>query len=135
MSIARRISLYAMSGLYILAGFNHLWNPEFYVRIIPPGLPEPELLNVVSGLIEITLGVYLLEPRTRVLAAWGIVALLIAVFPANLYVAVENVNMETGEPGGGAGALNWVRIALQFPLWYWAWTHTRPLPGEDPRSG
>ena len=61
---------------------NHLINPEFYVAIIPPGLPNPEWLNVISGLAEIVLGVYVLEPRVRVLAAWGLIALLVAVFPA-----------------------------------------------------
>jgi len=130
MSRARRISLYVMAAIYVFAGFNHLWNPEMYMKIMPPGLPEPELLHVISGLIEIALGVYLLEPRTRVLAAWGIVALLIAVFPANLHVAVENVSMDTGELGAGNPVANWIRIVLQLPLIWWAWTHTRPIPGE-----
>ena len=92
--------------LYVVAGFNHLLNPELYVAIIPPGLPNPEWLNVISGLAEIVLGVFLLEPRVRFLAAWGIIALLIAIFPANVYVALENVGLPGGEPGTG-NAVGW----------------------------
>jgi uncharacterized membrane protein len=114
-----------MSAAYVLAGYNHLANPQFYLAIIPPSLPNPEWLNVLSGLAEIVLGVYLLEPRTRVLAAWGIIALLIAVFPANVYVAVNNVGLPDGAPGTGIGALNWVRLPLQAVFLVWAWWYTR----------
>ncbi len=124
MSRSKRILLWVMALAYVLAGFNHLMNPDFYVAIMPPGLPDPEWLNVLSGLAEIVLGVYLLEPRTRVLAAWGIIALLIAVFPANLYVALENVGV--GGPGTGAGAANYVRLPFQALLMVWAWWYTRP---------
>jgi uncharacterized membrane protein len=107
-------------------GFNHLANPEFYVAIVPPELPEPEWLNVFAGLAEIVLGVYLLEPRVRVFAAWGIIALLVAVFPANLYVALENVGLPDGRPGAGNALLNWVRLPFQALLVAWAFWYTRP---------
>ena len=87
-----------------------------------------ELLNVLSGLAEIVLGVYVLEPRVRVLAAWGIIALLVAVFPANVYVALENVG--TDGPGTGAGAANWVRLPFQALFIVWAWWYTRPDAAE-----
>ena len=93
MSRTKRFLLWVMAVCYILAGFNHLMNPEFYVAIIPPELPNPEWLNLLSGLAEIVLGVFILEPRVRVFAAWGLIALLIAVFPANVHVALES------EPG------------------------------------
>jgi uncharacterized membrane protein len=124
MSRAKAILLWVMAVSYCLAGFNHLVNPEFYVAIMPPGLPGPEWLNLVSGLAEIVLGVYVLEPRTRVYAAWGIIALLIAVFPANLYVALENVGPEG--PGSGIGAANYVRLPFQALFIAWAWWYTRP---------
>ena len=95
MSRTQRVLLWLMAFFYAFAGFSHLLNPEFFVAIVPPGLPNPEWLNVLSGLAEIILAVFVLEPRTRVYAAWGIIALLIAVFPANLYVTLENVG-----PGG-----------------------------------
>ena len=63
MSGPKRILLWLMASLYVLAGFNHLIDPEFYLAIIPPQLPNPEWLNLASGLAEIVLGVALLEPR------------------------------------------------------------------------
>ena len=123
MSRRKRLLLYVMAGFYIFGGFNHLMNPAFYLAIMPPDLPNPEWLNVLSGLAEIVLGVYLLEPRTRVLAAWGIIALLVAVFPANLYAAIENVGADG--PGSGAGAVAWVRLPFQALFVLWAWWYTR----------
>ncbi len=124
MSRAKTILLWLMAAAYVLAGFNHLLNPEFYLPIIPPGLPNPEWLNLISGLAEIVLGVYVLEPRVRVLAAWGIIALLIAVFPANVYMALENVGPDG--PGSGVGAAGWIRLPFQALFIVWAWWYTRP---------
>ena len=126
MARAKPILLWVMALAYIGAGFNHLVNPAFYVAIVPPGLPNPEWLNLLSGLAEIVLGVFLLEPRTRVFAAWGIIALLIAVFPANLYVVTDT-------DGGGVGA-GWVRLPLQAVLIAWAWWYTRPESGSPSRQ-
>lgn len=123
MSRTKTILLYVMAAFYVYAGFNHLMNPAFYLAIMPPELPNPEWLNLLAGLAEIVLGVYVLEPRVRVLAAWGLIALLIAVFPANLWVAMENVGAEG--PGSGAGAANWVRIPFQGLFIAWAWWYTR----------
>ena len=124
MSLIKRILLWVMALAYMFAGFNHLLNPDFYLLIMPPGLPDPGWLNVLSGLAEIVLGVFVLEPRVRVLAAWGIIALLIAVFPANVYVAMQNVGVDGA--GSGAGALNWVRLPFQGVFIVWAWWYTRP---------
>jgi len=124
MRLTKRVLLWVMAAFYIFGGFNHLMNPAFYLAIMPPNLPNPEWLNVLSGLAEIVLGVYVLEPRTRVLAAWGIIALLIAVFPANLYVLLENVGAEG--PGSGPGGSGWIRIPFQAVFIVWAWWYTRP---------
>jgi len=123
MSRAKTILLYVMAAAYIFAGYNHLVNPDFYVRIIPPQLPNPEWLNVLSGLAEIVLGVFLLEPRTRVYAAWGIIALLVAVFPANVYQVQANIGAEG--PGSGPGAISAVRLPFQALFILWAWWYTR----------
>ena len=101
MSRTKTILLWLMAAFYVFGGLNHLMNPGFYLNIMPPDLPNPEWLNVLSGLAEIVLGVYILEPRTRVYAAWGIIALLVAVFPANLYAAFENVGIDGPGSGGG----------------------------------
>jgi uncharacterized membrane protein len=126
MSRIKRWLLWVMAAAYVLAGFNHLVNPAFYVAIIPPGLPDPEWLNLISGLAEIVLGVFLLEPRTRVFAAWGIIALLIAIFPANLWVATQNLGPPEFAPGSGNAPLNWVRLPFQALFLAWAWWYTRP---------
>ncbi len=118
--------LYLLSLQLCFTGFLHLLNPSFFVAIIPPELPNPEWLNVISGLIEIVLGVYLLEPKTRVLAAWGTIALLIAVYPANVYMMLANVGPEG--PGSGDPVVNWVRLPFQFLFGVWAWWYTRPDP-------
>ncbi len=129
MSRAKGLLLYVLSFFFVFAGFMHLMNPAPFVAIIPPELPAPEWLNVVSGLAEIVLGVFVLEPRTRVLAAWGLVALLIAVFPANLHVALENIGLPGGEPGTGNAVFNWVRIPFQPLFIAWAWWYTREPSG------
>ena len=82
-----------MAAFYIVAGVNHFRAPEFYVAIMPPYLPWHLELVYLSGVAEIVCGVGLLIPRTRVLAAWATIALLIAVFPANIHVALNNVPM------------------------------------------
>ncbi len=123
MSRTKTILLWVMAAFYLFNGFYHLMNPSFYLNIMPPDLPNPEWLNVLSGLAEIVLGVYILEPRTRVYAAWGIIALLIAVFPANLYAAAANVGADG--PGSGQGGLAYVRLPFQALLVVWAWWYTR----------
>ncbi len=120
----KRTLMWVMAAAYVFGGFNHLMNPEFYLRIMPPNLPSPEWLNVLSGLAEIVLGVYLLEPRTRVLAAWGIIALLVAVFPANIHAAVANVGADGVGTGNQTAA--YVRLPFQALFIVWAWWYTQP---------
>jgi uncharacterized membrane protein len=75
--------------IFIAAGANHFAHPAMYARIIPPGFPSPAMLVLISGICEIAGGVGLLIPPLRSAAAWGLIALLIAVFPANLYMAIK----------------------------------------------
>jgi len=124
MSWIKTVSLYVMAAFYAFAGFNHFRAPEFYLPIMPPYLPWHEQLVFLSGVAEVIIGVALLIPRTRVLAAWAAIALLVAVLPANIYMAVADVPV--GDPPQSAGALRWVRLPLQFVLMAWAWWHTRP---------
>lgn len=118
--------LVLMGAFYVLAGWNHFANPDFYAPMMPPYLPAHELLIAASGLAEIGLGLAVWVPQTRRLAAWGIVALLVAVVPANFHVAMHDVPI--GEATQGAGVWNWVRIAFQPVLMLWAWWYTRPDP-------
>jgi uncharacterized membrane protein len=105
------------------AGLNHFLDPDPYVAMTPDALPAPLALVYISGVAEILGGLGLILERTRKLAAWGLVALLLAVFPANVNMAVNDL------PLGGrdlpAWAL-WARLPLQAVLIAWAWWYTRP---------
>ena len=86
MSHIKAASKYVLAIFMITAGIMHFANPGFFLKIMPPYLPLHYELVLVSGIFEVLLGVLLLVPRSSRIAAWGIVALLIAVFPANLYL-------------------------------------------------
>jgi uncharacterized membrane protein len=119
----KRVLLYLMAAFYIAAGVNHFLSPDFYVAIMPPYLPWHLELVYLSGIAEIVCGVGLLIPRTRVLAAWATIALLIAIFPANLHVALNDLPLAGRSEG--AGIWNWVRLPFQLVLIAWAWWYTR----------
>ena len=120
MATLKRISLYAMAMFYVVAGANHFLQPEFYLFMMPPYLPWHHMLVFVSGVIEVLLGILLLPVVTRKYAAWGIILLLIAVFPANLYMAQMG-----GETHGLAPVVVWLRLPFQLLLIAWAYWHTR----------
>jgi uncharacterized membrane protein len=109
-----------MAALYIVAGALHFVLTPTYVRIMPAYLPDPVLLVRISGAAEILGGIGLLVPLTQTAAAWGIIALLIAVFPANLTMVLDHARFPT-VPLWAA----WLRLPLQLPLIYWAWLYTR----------
>ncbi|GGD15416.1 DoxX family protein [Flavobacterium orientale] len=111
--------LYVMAAIYVIAGLNHFRNPRLYLKIIPPYFKNPELLNKLSGFAEIILGIFLCIPLFTSIAAWGIIALLVAVFPANLYM-YQNDKAALGLP-------KWVRLLrlpLQLGLIFWAYQYT-----------
>lgn len=113
-SHSRLIGAWIVGLLFVFAGSMHFVRPEPYVMMMPPWLPAPELLVVISGWAEILGGVGLLLPRLRELAGWGLIALLVAVFPANLHVALH------GWPGVDVPRwLLWARLPLQA-VFIWA---------------
>ncbi len=126
MNLVKTALLWLMAAFYFGAGVNHFVNPDFYLPIMPPYIPWHEAMIFLSGVAEVILGIALLIPRTRVLAAWGTIALLIAVFPANLHMALADVPV--GDPPESAGVMRWVRLPLQGVLIAWAWWYTRPDP-------
>ncbi len=117
----KRLARYLFGAGFIFAGLNHFLMTAFYVSIVPPYLPAPVALVVISGVAEIGLGALLWFQRWARLAAWGLIALLIAVFPANLYMAVRP-DLYPFAPV----ALLWLRLPLQAVLIAWAYWHTRP---------
>ncbi len=120
----KRVLLWVMGIFYFASGLNHFGNPEFYLPMMPPYIPYHRDLVYLSGLAEIVLGVAVLIPQTRNLAAWGTILLLIAIFPANLHVALHNVPLFGGSQG--LGMWNWVRLPFQAVLILWAWWYTEP---------
>lgn len=115
--MARRFSRYALVLLFVGAGVLHFVRPLPYVRIVPPYLPAPLLLVYLSGAAELAGGLGLLFPATRRLAAWGLLALLVAVFPANVYMLQTH---GTGLSVVPLWAL-WLRLPLQAVLMAWVW--------------
>ena len=111
---------YLMAALYIVAGSLHFIRPAVYEKIVPASLPAPHLLVQISGAAEILGGLGLLMPVTQTAAAWGLIALLLAVFPANLTMVTDHARFPT-IPLWAA----WLRLPLQLPLIYWAWLYTR----------
>lgn len=111
---------WAFGLLFVLAGANHFLNPGFYLAIMPPYLPWHGALVFISGVAEVVLGAMLCPSRTQRVAAWGLIALLIAIFPANIHMAL-NPHLY---PGISALAL-WLRLPLQFVLMAIAWRYTR----------
>ncbi|WP_194976658.1 DoxX family protein [Aquiflexum lacus] len=108
--------LYLMGCIYVFAGFMHFVKPRMYIRIIPPYLPNPKFLNALAGAIEIILGLGLFFESTRSISAIGIILLLLAVFPANIYMYQK----------GAKGIPKWallLRLPLQFVLIAWAYMY------------
>ncbi|MDZ5811917.1 DoxX family membrane protein [Halorubrum sp. AD140] len=131
-----------MGASYVVAGVAHFLAPDSFARAVPPEFPRPRALVYLSGVAEILLGLGMQFDRTRRASAWGIVALLVAVFPANVHMATDDVAAEFAPDrlAGIARVAAWVRLPLQAVLVLWAWWHTRPEPvdgdGQPPeRSG
>lgn len=104
-----------LASLFVVAGLSHFLFPAAFARAVPPALPAPYTLVYLSGALEILGGLGLLT-RYRRLAAWGLVLLLAAVYPANLYMALEP---ERAGADGIPRALLWLRLPLQFLLAAW----------------
>jgi uncharacterized membrane protein len=116
--------LWVMGIFYIFAGINHFRNPGFYMPMMPPYLPWHGELVFLSGVAEVLVGIGVLISSLRRLAAWGTIALLIAILPANVHIALHNVPLAGAHEG--AGVWNWVRLPFQGVLIAWAWWYTRP---------
>lgn len=117
MRYARNLSLGLLALLFITAGTLHFAKAPFFVRIVPPGLPDPPLLVGVSGICEMLGGIGLLIPAVRRYAGFGLLALLVAVFPANLYMALNpRAFADLATP-----AMLWWRLPLQPLLMAWVY--------------
>jgi uncharacterized membrane protein len=117
----RPFSPYLIGVLFILAGVLHFVRPEAYARIVPPFLPYPRALVYLSGVAEIVGGVGMLIPSLRSWAGVWLIAVLMAVFPANLYMAFAPERAGFGI----APVWLWLRLPLQLVLIAWVWWAAR----------
>ena len=125
----RNISLILMVLLYLAAGINHFIHPEPYRSIMPPWLPFHSAFIAISGVCEILFALLLLQKRTRVVAAWLIIALLVAIFPANIQMFINY--------GRSGNPLLWiaiVRLPVQGLLIWWAFGFTKESKLEKLRG-
>ena len=124
----RGVLLYVLAFIMIAAGVLHFVAESFFTQIVPPFLPAPRLLVWISGIVEIALGAGLIPARTRRLAGYGLVALYIVVFPANIYMAVSEVQLQ-GMPSWfqqPSPLMLYLRLPLQLVFIAWAlWASAR----------
>ena len=116
----KKLTRYLLAILFVVAGANHFLYTDFYVSIMPPYLPWHLELVYISGVAEVSLGLLLLLRRWSIYAAWGLIALLIAVFPANIHMALHPELYPTISTLG-----LWLRLPLQGLLMWWAYRYTR----------
>jgi uncharacterized membrane protein len=115
----KEIPLYGMAVFYIAAGIYHFVQPTFYRRMMPSWLPWHLPLVYISGVCEILLGIFLFPELTRKSAAWGIIILLVAIFPANIQMMLNFRRKKN--------PYLWItilRLPLQLVLIWWAWHYT-----------
>ena len=115
--LVKGISVYVMGIFYIIVGIKHFQDPSWFVQIVPPILPYKYELVYISGFFEVLLGILLMIPRFQSIAAKGLMALLICVYPANIYLAQTN-----GVALGISPLIAWGRLPFQFVfigLAYW----------------
>jgi uncharacterized membrane protein len=127
----RLVLLILLALFFVSAGVSHFTNPDFFVSILPPYLPAQLELVYASGVFEILGGLGVLLPATRRWAGFGLVALLLAVYPANIHMAANP------EPFVAQGTPLWalyLRLPLQFVFIAWAWWATKPELPVDPRD-
>ena len=121
-----RIGRIVMGVFYIVAGIGHFVATRLYESITPGYLPAHHELVLISGAAEIAGGIGILVPQTRRAAAWGLVLLLVAVMPANIWMA-QHPELYPNIPLW----VIWLRLPLQLPLIWWAWKYTHDFSEAD----
>ena len=118
--LVKVISVYVMGIFYIIVGIKHFQDPSWFVQIVPPILPYKYELVYISGFFEVLLGILLMIPRFQSIAAKGLMALLICVYPANIYLAQTN-----GVALGISPLIAWGRLPFQFVFIGLAYWHSK----------
>ena len=118
----KKMTIYFMSAAYIYVGIRHFIDPDFFLAIMPDYLPLHQEAVYVSGVFEILLGGMLLFKKSRGIAGWGIIMLLLAVFPANIYLAQNEAAQQAIDISQTAAIIRLPFQALFIGLAYW---HTK----------
>ena len=126
----KKLVLFGLAAFFINVGVDHFVNPDFYLNIMQPSFQLHAEAVYISGFFEVVGGISLLIPRLRKIAGWGLVALLIAVYPANIYMAITPQAFPDIPV-----TLLYVRLAFQFVFFYWAYSVTRPAYNPAPQAG
>ena len=119
--IWRKFAVFGFSFIFIYVGIDHFINSQFYLNIMPPSFPFHLEAVLISGFFEILGGVGILISRIRKFAAWGLASLIVAVYPANIYMALSPENFPDYPL-----YLLYFRLVLQFGIFYWAYLITTP---------
>ena len=117
----RPTSAVLLGGLLAGAGALHFLTPGFFDQIVPAVLPAPRLWTYASGVAELAVAAAVLSPRTRARGALAAALLFVAVFPANVQMALD----ARSDGGAVQVAVAWLRLPLQVPLVLWAVRHAR----------
>jgi uncharacterized membrane protein len=114
----RKFFRYLLAAFFVVAGLNHFRMPATYLAMMPEWVPAPNLVNIISGTCEVLGGIGILIPKLRIAAGWGLIALMVAVFPANLHVALLG-----RMPGFSfSPTVLWLRLPFQAVFIAWiAW--------------
>jgi len=112
-----RLQPYIVAILFLAAGAAHFIWPEDYERVVPDYLPAHRALVAITGFFEILGGLGALHPATRRLAGWCFIALLLSVFPANIFMAANPTSFSDIAPAW----LLYARLPLQFALMAWVY--------------
>jgi uncharacterized membrane protein len=123
--VRRHAALAPLVLLFATAGVTHFVTPQFFERIVPPWLPDAPLLVGISGAAELLGACGLLLARTRRAAGWGLLALLVAVFPANIRMLQMAI---AGHAPIWYRIALWVRLPLQPALGWWVWRAAIRVP-------
>ncbi len=118
---------------FVLVGIYHFLDQDFFEAIVPTWFPYPSFANLASGAAEVILGLMLIAPKFRRIGAWGLLALLIAVYPANIDMFVNDVDVQTNvqgiteriEDADGVRLRNFIRLPFQFLFAWLVWRHTK----------
>ena len=128
MMLIRYLTIYTLSILYILVGIKHLISPEFFITIVPEYIFYKLEVVLISGLLEIIFGALLLYNKTRSIGAWGIISLLIAVFPANIYLYYSEIAQDTLDITKSQAL---IRMPFQIPLIIIAYWHSKEFHSRE----